>query len=106
MNTRIKEIRKSLKLSQFKFSSKIGIKQSTFCDIENGKAPITERTIIAICSKFNVNEEWLKTGKGNMFNITDKTYEDFFNIYNNLNPILQDFLISTAKNLLDAQTKL
>lgn len=106
MNTRIKEIRKSLKLSQFKFSSKIGIKQSTFCDIENGKAPITERTIIAICSKFNVNEEWLKTGKGNMFNITDKKYEDFFNIYNNLNPILQDFLISTAKNLLDAQTKL
>ena len=41
-----------------------------------------------------------------MFNITDKKYEDFFNIYNNLNPILQDFLISTAKNLLDAQTKL
>lgn len=106
MNTRILKLRKSLNLTQLEFAKEIGLKQSSYSDIENGNAPITERTIIAICSKFNVNEEWLKTGKGNMFNIIDKKYNDFFQIYNSLNPVLQDFLISVAKNLLDAQTKL
>lgn len=70
-----------------------------------GKAPITERTIIAICAKFNVNENWLKTGQGEMFNIQEKNKEEFFEIFKNLHPVLQDFLIKTAKNLLDAQSK-
>lgn len=106
MNTRIKEIREILKLTQDEFSSNIGLKRSSLSDIERGGAPITERTIIAICSKFNVNEEWLKTGKGEMFNIIDKKYDEFFSVYNSLNPVLQDFLISSAQALLDAQNKL
>lgn len=39
MNTRIKELRNFLKLSQKDFSTQIGIKQSTFCDNENRKIP-------------------------------------------------------------------
>ena len=62
MNTRIKEIRKSLNLTQKEFGNAIGLK-SSISEIELGYAPITERTIIAICSKFNVNEQWLRTGK-------------------------------------------
>lgn len=106
MNTRILEIRKSLNLSQEEFSNKIGLKRSSLSEIERGNAPVTERTIIAICSKFNVNEEWLRSGKGKMFNIIDKKYDEFFSIYNDLNPILQDFLIETGKQLIDLQTKL
>ena len=41
-----------------------------------------------------------------MFNITNKKYDDFFSIFNNLNEPLQDFLIQTGKNLLDTQKKL
>lgn len=63
MNTRIKELRNFLNLTQFEFSAKIGLKRSSLSDIERGNAPITDRTIIAICSQFNVNEDWLKTGK-------------------------------------------
>ncbi len=70
-----------------------------------GHAPITDRTIIAICSKFNVNENWLKTGQGEMFNKT-KNFDEFYLIFNNLNKPLQDFLTQCAKNLLDAQDKL
>lgn len=106
MNTRIKKIRQSLNLLQKDFAKQIGLKQSSFCDIENGKAPITERTIISICSKFNVNEDWLKNGQGNMFNSLDKKYNDFFSIYKKLNIPLQDFLIKVAKDLLDTQHKL
>lgn len=97
MNTRIKELRNYLKITQNEFSQKIGLKRSSLSDIERGNAPITERTIIAICSQFNVNEEWLRFGSGQMFNSIDKSYNDFFEIFKKLNPILQDFLIQTAK---------
>lgn len=106
MYQRIKEVRQHLKLFQKDFAQAIGLKQSSYSDIERGNAPITERTIIAICSKFNVNEEWLRTGKGEMFNIIDKKYDEFFSIYNNLNPVLQDFLINTGKELINLQNKL
>lgn len=106
MNTRIKELRNYLKITQNEFSQKIGLKRSSLSDIERGNAPITERTIIAICSQFNVNEEWLRFGSGEMFNSIDKSYNDFFEIFKKLNPVLQDFLIQTAKNLLDTQSKL
>lgn len=106
MNSRIKELRNLLGLSQFSFAEKIGIKQSTFCDIENGKSLITKRTIISICSVFNVNENWLKTGEGEIFNTIDKNYNEFFSIFKNLTPVLQDFLIKVANDLLDTQSKL
>lgn len=106
MNTRIKELRNYLNLSQKDFGNNIGLQHSSLSDIERGKAPVTERTIIAICSKFNVNEEWLKTGKGEMFNIEDEKFDQFFNIYNNLSDPLQEFLLNQAKELLKLQNKL
>lgn len=102
MNNRFKELRNYLKLTQSDFAEKIGIKGSSYCDIENGKAPITERTIITICSIFNVNRKWLETGKGEMFSKYLKNIE-FFEIYSTLLPKLQNFLLKTAKNLLDLQ---
>lgn len=87
------------------FGLAIGLR-SSISEIENGKAPITERTIISICSKFNVNEEWLRTGNGSMFLIEDKKFNEFFEIYKNLCPPLQEFLIQSAKSLLNAQSKL
>lgn len=106
MNTRIKELRTFLKLTQKNFGAKVGLKPSTINDIEHSRCKVNERLQIAICSKFNVNEEWLKTGNGNMFNENDKKYDEFFQIFNKLNPVLQNFLIQTAKNLLDTQNKL
>lgn len=105
MNSRIKKLRNFLGLTQLEFASKIGLK-SSISEIENNKAPITERTIISICSVFNVNENWLRTGEGNMFNTIDKNYQEFFSIFKNLSPVLQDFLIKVAKDLLDTQSKL
>ena len=106
MNTRIKELRFHLKLTQKEFSNNIGMQPSSLCDIEKGNAPITERTILIICSQYNVNEKWLRFGEGEMFNTIDKKYDEFFSIFKNLSPILQDFLIKVAKDLLDTQSKL
>lgn len=105
MYTRIQEIRKSLKLSQKDFALRIGLQPSSYCDIEHGKAPISERTINGICYRFNVNEEYLRTGEGEMF-VDNNKFNEFIKFFNSLNPPLQDFLIRTAKDLLETQEKL
>ena len=106
MNERIIELRKFLNLSQTDFGKQIGISKSSISDIEIGRISISERTIISICSKFNVNEEWLKTGNGNMFLEYDKKHDEFFSVFQNLKEPLQDFLIRTARDLLNTQDKL
>lgn len=106
MNERIIELRKFLNLSQTDFGKQIGISKSSVSDIEIGRISISERTIISICSKFNVNEEWLKSGNGNMFLEYDKKHDEFFSVFQNLKEPLQDFLIRTAHDLLDTQNKL
>lgn len=105
MNERIIELRNYLNLSQKEFAEKIGLKQGSLCDLERGRAKIVDRIILLICSQFNVNEEWLRFGNGDMFQ-KDKKQNEFFEIFDNINPVLQDFLIQVAKDLLDAQKKL
>lgn len=106
MNTRIKELRKALGLSQKDFASELGYQQSSLSDIEKSRAIVTDRIIIAVCSKFHVNEEWLRYGKGEMFINIDRQYDEFFTIYNDLIPELQDFLVRMAKDLLNTQDKI
>lgn len=61
MNKRIKELRSYLQLSQKKFGNAIGFSASAINDIEHGNCAITERLIISICAKLNVNETWLRS---------------------------------------------
>ena len=67
MNSRLKEIRLKLRLSQKKFGDKMFLSQDQISLLENGKRNITDRTLNYICRTFNVNEEWLKYGHGEMF---------------------------------------
>lgn len=68
MNTRIKELRKTLGLSGEKFGAKLGVKRSAISDIETGRNNLSEQMILSICLAYNVNEDWLRTGNGDMFN--------------------------------------
>jgi len=67
MNTRLKELRKKIDLTQIEFSKRIDLNRSSYANIELGNVNITERNIKKICSEFNVNEDWLKNGNGEMF---------------------------------------
>ena len=67
MNERIKELRSRLGLTQEEFSSKIGLSRNFIAQIETGTKKPSERTIFDICEKFNVNQDWLRTGNGEMF---------------------------------------
>lgn len=67
MNDKVKELRKLLNLTQKEFGERIGLKPNSISDIENGKNSLTDIVLKSICKEFNVNEEWLRTGKGEMF---------------------------------------
>lgn len=67
MNTRIKQVRKEAKLTQQEFADSLGLKQNTVATYEMGRTAPSDRTIGDICRIYNVNEEWLRTGIGEMF---------------------------------------
>lgn len=66
MHERIKQLRKTLNLTQKDFGIRIGMKQNSIALIEGGRNT-SDQTVFAICREFNVNEEWLRTGSGDMF---------------------------------------
>ena len=67
MNERIKELRTALGLSAEKFGARVGVTRSAISRIENGVVNVTEQMQKSICREFNVNEEWLVDGTGEMF---------------------------------------
>lgn len=67
MNTRLKNLRKALGLTQQEFADKIGIKRNTIAQYEIGRNAPIEAVVISICREFSVNEEWLRNGTGDMF---------------------------------------
>jgi DNA-binding XRE family transcriptional regulator len=104
MKDRILAIRNVLQLNQAEFAKRLGLKRTTLSMIEVGDNTLTDKNIRLICMVFNVNEQWLRTGKGDMF--TASPYEtEFFEIYQNLLPETQKALLQLAKNLLTTQEK-
>jgi transcriptional regulator with XRE-family HTH domain len=67
LNERIKTLRKELKMTQDAFASKIGLSRNFIAQIEIGTKVPSARTISDICREFDVNENWLKDGTGEMF---------------------------------------
>lgn len=67
MKDRIRQLRKNLGLNQTDFGERIGIKQGTVTGYETGSRTPTDAVILSICREFDVNEEWLRTGVGEMF---------------------------------------
>ena len=70
MKNRLKQLRKHLNITQQDFADRIGIKRNTLANYEIGRNEPLDAVISLICREFNVNEEWLRTGKGDMFNAT------------------------------------
>lgn len=67
MHERLRKLRKTLDLTQQEFAEKLGVKRNTVAQWEIGRNEPSDAIILSICREFNVNEEWLRTGKGEMF---------------------------------------
>lgn len=67
LNERINYLIKSLGMKKTAFAEKLNVSQAFVSQLCSGVKQPSERTIQDICTKFNVNEEWLRTGKGEIF---------------------------------------
>ena len=64
---RLKDIRKALNLNQTDFGARINLSQTTIGQYEKETRPLTERVISQLVNEFNINEEYLRHGTGDMF---------------------------------------
>lgn len=102
MNERIKEIRAALNMNQTDFAKKILVSRSAICKIESGENSPSEQSINLICREFNVNEEWLRTGEGEMFKQRTRNQE----ILAFANDVMEDVDDSFKKRFIRALSKL
>ena len=97
-------LRKSLNLTQKEFAQKIYVSTSfqTLTELEQKK--VLDRHIKLIVSAFGVNEAWLRTGEGEMFekDVTpDYKISETLEIFKQLNPFFPDFILAQLHKLLD-----
>ena len=67
MKERLKQLRKTLGITQQEFADKIGIKRNSYANYETGRNTPIDAIILSICREFDVNEDWLRNGSGEMF---------------------------------------
>lgn len=73
INERVKMLRKQLGLNQTDFGQRIAVAQGYLTNIENGHREVTDKVQKLICLEFNVSEDWLKNGVGEIFIQPDAT---------------------------------
>lgn len=61
---RIKDVRKSAKMSQGTFGQKIGVSRDVIANLEADRTDNISHYVRSIHREFGVNEEWLLTGTG------------------------------------------
>lgn len=76
MKNRILKIRKDSKLNQEDFGLRLNLTKNYISLIETGNRIPSDRTISDICRKFNVNEDWLKNGTGDMYKEKDGSFSE------------------------------
>lgn len=86
MKERIRKLRRTLDLTQQEFSDRIGMKRNTVANYETGRNEPSASVISLICREFDVNEEWLRTGEGEVF------------VQRTRNQIITDFLGDVIKD--------
>ena len=64
---RIKAVRKHFKLTQAEFGERIGVKGNTIATYEIGRNAPVDAIFSLLCREYGVNEIWLRSGEGEMF---------------------------------------
>ena len=66
ISDRISEVVEESGLTKTAFGEKINLTPSSISKLMNGTQNPSDRTLIDIADKFNVREDWLRTGEGPM----------------------------------------
>lgn len=116
---RIKILRKEKCLSMEDFGAIIGMGKSAVSRIENGVNGTTDQTIRSICREFGVNEQWLRTGEGEMFeqtraSVLDRLSTEYdlsreqrsvIEAFLDLDPQERDVILKYVHNVFDRSTE-
>lgn len=120
MNERLLQLRKKINLSQEAFGKRLGVTKTTISRLEKGERNLTEQMIKSICREFRINEDWFRTGLGDMnssvidnkleqlsqeYNFSDSEYR-FFKIYLALDQKKRDAVVEFLENILDTNSEL
>ena len=126
MEERLKELRNYLGMSQKEFAKSLSLGQSTWAMIEVGKRELNDRHVKLICTIYNVSEEWLRYGEGEMiierseeeeiaelvYDLMDPKDDAFYiavvellHTYKELSPQSQQIIKETAAKFLDNYKK-
>ena len=106
INDRIRELRKALELSQEAFSEGIKVSRAYTGILERRGQPVNDRIISIICMVYRVNENWLREGKGDMFDKESNFRQDkVIREFKKLDVELQDFILQQIDYLVDFQNK-
>jgi len=107
MNKRLKELRKALKMTQAEFAAKLEMAQNSYSKIELGDNSLTDKNIFLICLIFSVNETWLRTGEGDMFDSESKAKgEDeqaLLHMFRLLSPEMRAFVLRKIDECLEME---
>lgn len=78
INERFKQVRLLLNMSQEEFGKAIGLSKSGVSNIEKGERGLRDTYINTICTQFNINVCWLRTGNGEpLLSDSVTAYESF-----------------------------
>lgn len=104
---RLKTVRHALNLSQKIFSKSIFVSPSNYACLESGHRRIKEAILDSVSKIYNVNKEWLLTGKGNMFDTEppDVKLEELTGIFKRLNGHFQGYILDQIRHLDKIQKK-
>ena len=73
LNDRISSVIETLGMKKTAFAERLNVSQAFVSQLCSGVKQPSDRTISDICREFNVNEEWLRNGTGEMF--SEKTID-------------------------------
>jgi len=98
---RLKAVRHTLDVSQKVFAKSIFISASHYTCIESGHRNIKDTIIDSICKAYNVNKDWLLTGKGGMFDVEppDVKLDELIGIFKRLNEHFQGYILDQVRHL-------
>ena len=119
MKERIRELRRHLNMTMEEFGARIGLTKSAVSFIESGRNGARDQTVFAICREFSVNEHWLRTGEGEMFEQTRETVLDrlateydlsreqrsVIEAFLDLDPQERDVILKYVHNVFDRSAK-
>lgn len=109
MYDRIKAVREAYRLTQREFGERLGVSRDVISNLEYERVQPKDVFIRHICEMYNINEQWLKTGNGEMF-LSDpeekSRMDEALAIFGSLQPEFQDCALEQIRKLALLQKKM